>query len=272
LRASLRVRRSVGNSEILQDYQLRKGSRRLDFVTRIRWRGRRSFLRALFPVNIRTHEMWAETAFGAVTRPTHRNTPWDEAKFEVPAHRWTDLSEPGYGVSLLSDSKYGYNVRGNVLGLSLLRSPIYPDPYADEDDHRFTYSLWPHPGDWRTGGTVAAARALNAPLTVVRSAGFASPGAPLVRLSDATMQLAALKKAEDSDEVIVRLFEPYGSRGQTTLRTGLPLRSAHRVSILEEKVAEIPVENRTDVRLLFTPFQVISLKLTFAENRSQTAT
>ncbi|MBV9491788.1 MAG: alpha-mannosidase [Verrucomicrobia bacterium] len=268
LRASIRVRRHFGDSEIIQDYRLCKGSRRLDFVTRARWRGRRSLLRALFPCNIRTHEMWAETAFGAVTRPTHRNTSWDQAKFEVPAHRWTDLSEPGYGVSLLSDSKYGYSVRANVLGISLLRSPIYPDPYADEsDDHCFTYALYPHPGDWRSGGTLDAARELNAPLAVVPLGSLGrrsdAPAGPFIALNSGALQLAALKKAEDSEAVILRLFEPHGSRGGTTLTTGLPLRSAHLVSILEEDVGELIVEDGTKVRVSFTPFQVISLKLTF---------
>ncbi len=264
LRATVRVGRGVGDSEIVQLYQLHRGSRRLDFVTDVRWRGRRGFLRALFPLNVRTHEMWAETAFGAVARPTHQNTSWDQAKFEVPAHRWVDLSEPNYGVSLLSDSKYGYNARGNVLGVSLLRSPIYPDPYADEGDHRFTYALYPHPGDWRTGGTLAAAQELQAPLTVLTNAGWTDSGAPLVALAHPTLVLAALKKAEDSDDVIVRLYEPYGNRGETALRTALPLRSARLVNILEEETGEIPVDQETSLCLSFTPFQVISLKLTFA--------
>jgi alpha-mannosidase len=266
LRAAVRIRYEQAGNEITQLYRLSMASRRLDFVTLIRWRARRNFLRALFPVNVRTHEMWAETAFGAVTRPTHRNTTWDQAKFEVPAHRWTDLSEPGYGVSLLSDSKYGYSAEGNVLGVSLLRSPIYPDPHADAHEHSLTYSLYPHPGDWRTGGTLAAARELNAPLTAVPASAVKGPSNPLLSLADGSLQLAALKRAEDSDEIIVRLFEPYGSRGWTTLRSGLPLRSAHLVNILEEPLGELGVEDKTRVRLSFTPFQVVSLKLSLAEH------
>jgi alpha-mannosidase len=214
--------------------------------------------------------MWAETAFGAVARPTHRNTTWDQARFEVPAHRWTDLSEPGYGVSLLSDSKYGYSAEANVLGISLLRAPIYPDPYADGHEHGLTYSLYPHPGDWRTGGTLGAARDLNAPLTVIQSAGPERPSAPLLSLVDGTLQLAALKRAEDSDGIIVRLFEPCGRRGRTTLRSGLPLRSVHLVNILEENLGELEVEGKTTVGISFTPFQVISLKLTIAEHEIRT--
>jgi alpha-mannosidase len=269
LRTAIRMQYQLAGIEITQLYRLSRASRRLDFVTRIRWRIRRNLLRALFPVNVRTHEMWAETAFGAVTRPTHRNTTWDQAKFEVPAHRWTDLSEPGYGVSLLSDTRYGYSAEGNVLGLSLLRSPIYPDPYADGHEHSLTYSLYPHPDDWRTGGTLAAAQELNAPLTVFPSARVDRPSAPLFSLADGTLQLAALKRAEDSDGIIVRLFEPYGSRGQATLQSRLPLRSAHLVNILEENLGELSVEDPTKIRLSFSPFQVISLKLTIAEHEAR---
>ncbi|MBV8901604.1 MAG: alpha-mannosidase [Verrucomicrobia bacterium] len=266
LRAAIRIQYELAGIKVTQLCRLGTASRRLDFVTRIRWATRRTLLRALFPVNVRTHEMWAETAFGAVARPTHRNTTWDQAKFEVPAHRWTDLSEPGYGVSLLSDSKYGYSVEANVLGISLLRSPIYPDPHADRHEHSLTYSLYPHPGDWRTGGTLAAAQELNAPLTVLPSTRVDRSPTPFFSLVDGSIQLAALKKAEDSDDIIVRLFEPYGSRGQVTLRSGLPLRSAYLVNILEENLSELEVKDETSIRLCFTPFQVISLKLTIAEH------
>src|SRR6185312_14873429 len=97
-------------------------------------------------------------------RPTHRNTSWDAAKFEVPAHRWADLSEADYGVSLLNNGRYGHSALGNTLGLTLLRSPIDPDPLADAGHHEFTYAIYPHHGDWTVGGTVNEAIALNSPL------------------------------------------------------------------------------------------------------------
>ena len=262
LRAALRVVRRHDNIEIVQDYRLTTQSRVLEIHTRVRWRGRRRFLRALFPLAIRTHEIWAETAFGAVARPNHRNTPWDQARFEIPAHRWVDLSEPSYGVSLLNNGKYGHSAQGNILGISLLRSPIYPDPYADEGDHEFGYAIYPHAGDWRNG-TVQAAEDMQWPLRVTGVHGSAVRPS-LFRFKENPLKFACLKKAEDSDDVILRLYEPYGNRGQTTLETALPLKKAAIVNILEEQANELIVEDERRITVSFTPFQVISLKLTFA--------
>jgi alpha-mannosidase len=262
LRAAIRVRRRHEKVEIIQEYCLTRGSRVLEIRTRVQWHGRRQFLRALFPLQIRTHETWAETAFGAVARPTHRNTPWDQARFEMPMHRWADVSEPNYGVSLLNIGKYGYNVNGNVLGISLLRSPIYPDPYADEGDHEFVYAIYPHPGTWRTG-TVQAARRLHAPLRFA-----ALPDAKvqpsLLRLFGDPVELAALKKAEDSNAIILRLYEPHGNRANTTIEAAIGLRNASLIDILERSDQPLAIEDQRRIRLSFSPFQMISLKLDFA--------
>jgi alpha-mannosidase len=261
LRAALRVTRRHQNIEIVQTYRLRRLSRVLEIHNRIRWCGRRRLLRALFPLGIRTHEMWAETSFGAVARSNHRNTPWDLAKFEVPAHRWVDLSEPSYGVSLLNTGKYGHSADGNVLGLSLLRAPIYPDPFADEGDHEFTYAIYPHRGNWRNG-TVRAARELHSPLRY--TPGFShSTGlhSSLLRLHGDPLELACLKRAEDSGDLLLRLYEPHGDRGQTILESALPIERAALVNILEEPLAELPIEDTRRVKISFTPFQVISLRL-----------
>jgi alpha-mannosidase len=254
----IRVVRRFQNSTVTQEYSLLRGSRLLTIKTRVQWQGRRQLLRTLFPLRIRSHEFWAETAFGAVARPTHQNTPWDQAKFEVPGHRWIDLSEPGYGVSLLTDSKYGYSCHGNVLGISLLRSPIYPDPYADEGVHEFSYALFPHPGDWQNG-TVRAAQQFNVPLHAAQGESKLS-----WRLAGGTLELACLKKAEDSNDVVLRLYEPHGSRGTAKLAvTGRPLEAAFLTNILEEDETPVPVEDGTDLRVEFEPFQVITVKLSF---------
>jgi alpha-mannosidase len=262
LRGALRVLRRHDGLEIVQDYRLTAHSRILEIYTRVRWQGRRRFLRALFPFGIRAHEVWAETAFGAVARPNHCNTPWDQARFELPAHRWVDLSEPSYGVSLLNNGKYGYSGQGNVLGISLLRSPIYPDPYADEGDHEFVYAIFPHPGDWRHG-TVQAAEDLHHPL---KATATSDPTIrfSLFRLTPHRLRLACLKKAEDSEDIILRLYEPNGDRGKTTIETALPLKRAAVVTILEEQMDELVIEDDRRITVSFTPFQVISLKLAFA--------
>jgi alpha-mannosidase len=263
LRGAIRTRRRHQQIEIVQDYRLTHGSRLVEISTRIRWHGRRQFLRALFPLKIRTHETWAETAFGAVARATHRNTPWDQARFEMPMHRWADLSEPDYGVSLINVGKYGYNVNGNVLGLSLLRSPVYPDPYADEGEHEFVYAIYPHRGTWRNG-TIRAARYLHSPLRYTRS-GDPTSHPSLLRIHGGPVELGALKKAEDSNDIILRLYEPHGSRVNTTIETVGRLRSAALVNILENSPELLAIEKEHRVNLSLRPFQVISLKLEFAD-------
>jgi len=208
---------------------------------------------------------WSETAFGAVARPNHRNTPWDQARFEIPVHRWADLSEPGYGVSLLNNGKYGYSAHGNVLGISLLRGPIYPDPYADEGEHEFVYAVYPHAGDWRNG-TIREAEEMHTPLKVVPTSGSSWP--TLFRLSDESLRLASLKKAEDSEAIILRLYEPHGGRGKTTIETAIPFQKAVIVNILEDEMHELTIEGERRITFEFKPFQVISLKLSLTGARS----
>jgi alpha-mannosidase len=262
LRGSLRVAYQYDAIEIVQTYRLRRLSRILEIYNRVHWSGRRRMLRAIIPLDIRTHEMWAETAFGAVARFNNRNTPWDQARFEVPAHGWVDLSEPSYGVSVLNNGKYGHSANGNVLGISLLRSPIYPDPYADEGDHEFLYAIFPHRGTWRNG-TVRAAKELHRPLRY-RAGNSVFPGDSLLRLQGDPLELSCFKRMEDSDDVLVRLYEPHGDRGCCILQSARDIERAAIVNILEEQSEELKVEDRRRVKVLFTPFQVISLRLSLA--------
>ena len=146
IRAAVYVSRTWRDSTITQTYQLWHDSKRLDIVTDIDWHERQVLLKTHFPLAVRSDHATFETMYGAVTRPTHRNSPWDAARFEGCGHRFADLSEPGYGAAILNDSKYGYEALGSDLMLSLLRSPLYPDPLADEGEHHFTYSLLPHIG------------------------------------------------------------------------------------------------------------------------------
>jgi alpha-mannosidase len=262
LRASVRVERRWRSSRITQTYRLCAGSRRLDVETEISWHERQVLLRALFPLAIRSHEATFETMYGAHRRPTHRNTSWDSTRFEVSAHRFADLSEPDYGVALLNDGKYGYSARDNVLGLSLLRSPMYPDPLADEGDHRFTYSLFPHPGDWTETRVVEEAFALNSPL-------FAAPGAPegvlpaesgLVSTEGLPVALGSLKAAGDGPGVVLRLYEPRGARGECALRFAPGVERVERANLLEEAEGEVEVKGGV-VRLELRPFEVVTLRV-----------
>ena len=259
LRAAVRVERRFRGSRISQTYVLLSGSRRLDIETRVEWHERQVLLRALFPVGVRSHEATFETMYGVVKRPTHRNTSWDEARFEVCAHRFADLSEPGYGVALLNDGKYGHSARDNVLGISLLRGPLYPDPLADEGEHRFTYSLFPHPGDWTEAGVPGEALSLNSPLVVGKS-GAEPAEYGLLEAEGVELALGALKPAEDGRGEILRLYEPHGARGECALRFARRPESAQRANLLEEYEGTVEVREGA-VRLAVRPFEVVTLRV-----------
>jgi alpha-mannosidase len=261
LEAGIKVRREFNGAVIEQTYLLGANSKRLEVKTRIRWTGRRTMIRALFPLNVRSHEAWFETAFGAIARPTHRNTGWDQAKFEVNAHRWADLSEAGFGVSLLNDGKYGHSAHGNTLGLTLLRSPIFPDPLADEEEHEFTYAILPHQGDWRS--IIAEAQDLNAPLQAVHitsSTGDWPSSQHFAKLQGSGLRLSALKKSEDGNQIILRVYEAHGGRGTATLETKFGRSQAVMTNLLEEETETLEISDGT-LEIGFTPFEVKTIRL-----------
>ena len=255
-RAAIRLSWRYRSSAVTQTVRLWRNSPRLEFATVLDWHDRRLLLKTRFPLAVRAPRATFETAFGVVERPTHRNTSWDAARFEVPGHRFADLSEPGYGVALLNDGRYGHHALGSELGLSLLRSPHYPDPLADEGHHELTYALLPHAGGWLEGGVLAEAEDLNRPLLVLACrAGGEARARPLV-VDGVSLGLAALKPAEDRSgrSLVLRLYEPQGARG--TARLALPegWRAAASLNLLEEGVGEPEYG--------FLPFQVRSYLLT----------
>src|SRR5205085_1249073 len=167
-----------------------------------------------FPFAVHADEATYEVAFGAVRRPTHASTRADLARYELPGHRWADLSEHGFGASLLTDSTYGYSAWGSTLRLSLLRAPRSPDPDADRGPHAFAYAVMPHHGGWQDGGVVAEAAAFNAPLRWGSGLPEGSWAA-----CDGGLVLDAVKLSEDGDDMLVlRLNEPYGARGRARVR------------------------------------------------------
>jgi len=183
----IRQVRKYGNSTLTQEISVVEGSRRIDFKTTVDWQERNKMLRTNFPVAVHADRAKCEIQFGHIDRPTHGNTSWDWAQDEVCAQKWIDLSEPGYGVALLNDCKYGHRIKDGILDLNLLRSPSYPDPAADEGEHEFTYSLLPHSGDHVSGHVVQAAYELNVPLRLVE--GVETTDAPsLIRIGDSCSQ------------------------------------------------------------------------------------
>jgi alpha-mannosidase len=235
-RGALRITRKVRHSTIVQSLRLWANSARIDFATRFEWNDRRILLKARFPLLVRADHATFECAFGVHRRPTHANTSWDAAKFEVAAHRFVDLSEPGYGAALLNDGRYGHHARGAELGLTLLRSPILPDKLADEGVQGLTYALLPHAGDWIAGGVLAEAEDLNRPLFHQAMPGAADASHRFVRVSGPGVALGALKPAEDGDGLILRVYEPAGGRGPIAIEPPAGWRVAGEVSLLEDVI------------------------------------
>jgi alpha-mannosidase len=260
LRAAVRFTRRFGASTLEQRMVLDAGSRVVRFETDVDWQEEHQLLKVAFPVAVRSARATYEIQFGHVERSTHTNTSWDLARFEVCAHRWADLGEAGYGVALLNDCKYGYDILGSVMRLSLLRAPTHPDPTADRGRHRFTYALMPHPGDFREAGVIAAAEDLNAPLRVVGSGLDAGSRRSLIEVDTQQVVVEAVKRAEDSDAIIVRLYEAWGGRCRAHIRTTLPARRAVLCDLLERERAEVAVHDG-ELDLELGPFKIVTLKL-----------
>lgn len=226
LRCAVRVTRALGaKSRIEQVYTLDAGSSRLDIHSKVQWHESRTMLRALFPTSIMAMNATYDIQMGTLERPTHRNTSWDSAKFEVCAHRWMDLSERGAGLALLNDSKYGHSCHEGTLGISLLRSPKHPDPEADQGEHEFTYSLLPHEGDWRGADVDREAEALNMPLLAYvlnpeEDGTLGTSFSPFTYSCTGTAGIAidCVKRAEHDDRLILRFHESRGGRGKLSLK------------------------------------------------------
>jgi alpha-mannosidase len=203
--------------------------------------------------------------YGVVQRPTHRNTSLEAAQFEGSGHRFADLSEPGYGVAVLNNAKYGYGVIDNTLTLSLLRGPLYPDALADEGEHRFIYSLYPHVGDWTEGEVTREAFALNSPLIVLPATGGGDGEAGFVTAEGVSLALGSLKPADVGEGLILRVYEPHGARGQATLRFAQAPVRVERVNLLEEASSEgsTPRLDGNSVTLDVRPFEVTTVRLVF---------
>ena len=255
-----------GESTLTQDVVLMAGSRRVDFVTHVDWKENLKMLRTSFPVAVQATEATCEIQFGNLTRPTHKNTSWDWARYEVCAQKWVDLSDRAYGVALLNDCKYGHKLRGNVLDINLLRSTGFPDPKADRAEHDFTYSILPHVGDYATGGVVQAAYELNAPLQVAETAahgGELPASASLLQIDAPNVIAETVKQAEDGDDLIIRLYEANGATTRAKLHFGIPVGSIALVDLMEENPLAIECTDST-VELAFVPFEVLTLRVTKA--------
>ncbi len=250
---------AVGNSRITQKVRLESGSKALAFETAVDWRESRRLLRVAFPLDSLATEAACEIAFGQVRRPTHANTEWDFAKFEVCAHRWVDISDADYGVSLLNDCKYGYSVRDNVLDLALLRSPLYPDPDADQGRQEFAYVLYPHSGPLEGSGAAERAASLNRPPLAFMGLSSREERPPL-SFEGEGVSMEALKKAEKSGEWIMRLVETRGRASRGTIRARLEGGWISETDIVEWKLGETRGLG-TELPVLLAPFEIRTYRI-----------
>lgn len=264
-RAGIRIRRRYLNSSITQTVWLYETCERIDIDTELDWHEEHQLLKAAFPLDVHTTRATYEIQFGSVERPTHRNTSWDAAKFEVCAHKWADLSEDGYGVSLLNDCKYGHSAEGSDLRLTLHKCATYPDPEADKGAHSFTYSLLPHTDGWRTAGVPQQALALNQPLIAVSLPAQAGelPGEwSMVSCSAPNVLVDTVKKAEESADIVVRAYEAFDRRTPAAaFKFGFGIRRAVLCDLMENELQELPVSDDT-VTLPMANFELVTVKVT----------
>jgi alpha-mannosidase len=254
---------TYNKSKLVQKVVLTAGSRRIDFITEVDWNESEKMLRTSFPVNVYTNEVTCNIQFGSIKRPVHQNTSWDMARYEICAHKWVDLSQGDYGVALINDSKYGHKVNENVIDLNLLRSSSFPDPEADKGHHRFTYSLYPHKGGTAQGQVDRAGYELNIPLSLIRTesgTGELPSNKSLINVEADNIIIEAVKQAEDSLDMIVRLYECNGSGARTRVYFGFEVESVQMVNLMEESARELAVQQNY-VDLTFKPFEIQTLKI-----------
>ncbi len=268
VRSRLCVVRQLGQSQFHQEYVLEAESPILKIVTTVDWQERHVLVKAAFPLNLEADYATYEIPCGAIQRPTRPKTPAEQAKWEVPALRWADLSEGDYGVSLLNDCKYGYDAQPSVLRLTLLRSPNWPDPEADRGIHHFTYALYPHSGSWHSAGTVRRAYELNLPLQVLNNPSVGRYGSTLLQpigqllnLQAENLILMALKPSEDdANQWILRCYECYGELAELALKSNLDLAIAQPVNLLEQPV-QLPEQSSNQQAFQIQPWKIASFTL-----------
>ena len=261
-RAGIKVVRKYFNSTIIQYIWLYNGIDRIDFESEIDWHEQQQLLKARFPLNVLSDKATYEIQFGSVERPTHKNTSWDAAKFEVCAHKWADLSDGGYGVSLMNDCKYGYSCNGNQLSITLIKSGIWPH-ISDQGNHRFVYSIYPHDGKYSKGGTVKRAYELNQPMFICRPKRndcYQLGNISLIKSTSSNIIIDTVKKAEDNNDIIVRMYESAGEVAGFNVEYGFSVSRVFITDILENNLKEVDVKDRQS-ELTAKPFEIITLRI-----------
>jgi alpha-mannosidase len=267
VRGVLKLTWRFANTTIIQRLTIYRNCPRIDFRTELDWHEHQILLKAAFPVNVRATRATYDIQFGSIERPTHWNTSFDTAHYENPAHKWVDLSEGNYGVALLNDCKYGYDVKNNLLRITLHRSPTEPDETADQGHHEFTYSLLPHAGTWRESDVIQEAYALNdslmAQLVPANTQGDLPTAYAWAKVDTNHVVLETVKKAEDENAWIVRVYECKQYRSNAvTITFGQSITKAVECNLLEEDEAPVSYQGH-QLAFAVRPFDIKTFKIWF---------
>lgn len=257
------IKRKFLRSSIIQKMYVYENIRRIDFDTEVDWKQEHQMMKIAFPVNVHATEATYDIQFGNIKRPTHKNTSWDRAKFEVCAHKWADISEDDYGVSILNDCKYGYNAEGSTLKLTVLKSATYPNPAADKELHRFSYAIFPHSGNFKSAGTVKEAYLFNCPVSAVAVSpqdGMLPEEYSLVKADKENIIVETVKKSEDGNDIIIRLYDTFDRKCAVRLNFGFDFEEAYICDMLENDEEKISNGgNFVDVNV--SNFEIVTLKI-----------
>ena len=270
LRAAIRVTRSWQSSKFVQEITLDAGADQVEVVNDIDWHETHVLLKAAFPLAAASSKATYEIPYGSIRRPTTRNNSWEQAQFEVPALRWADLGDGQHGFSLLNNSKYGYDGKDNVLRISLLRSPAWPDPDADRGHNHFTYALYPHAGDWKQALTVRRGYEYNYVLQA--SQAQSHPGSfpadhSYVTVKPENVVLTALKKAEDADGLIFRVYEWAGETSEVQIHVPGGATGATVTNLMEKpEGAALTIVDDT-VRVPIHPYEILTVRVEYPAKR-----
>ncbi len=258
VRATLELTRRISNSLIRQKIHFYANSRRIDFETYVDWKEHQCLLKVHFPVNVHTDEATFDVQFGNLTRKVHTNTSWDKARFESCGQKWMDFSEGHYGVSLLNDCKYGHSVKDSNIALTLIKSGIEPNKVTDQEEHYFTYALYPHAENWRAAGTVAEAYKLNQPAFAVEKG---TPGdcVSFAGVDKDNVILETVKAAEDGNGTIFRLYESENSLTKAVLTVDRPFTKAYICNLIEEVESEAEVTGN-QIHFTCKPYEIVTVK------------
>jgi alpha-mannosidase len=264
LRAVIRIWHHFHASRFIQDITMYAGVPRVDVHMQADWHEKHILLKVAFPLSVRNEKATFEIPYGSIERPTTRRTPAEQAQFEVPALRWADLSDASHGFSLLNDSKYGYDAKDNVLRLSLLRSPTFPDPEADQGTHEFTYSLFPHGGTWKEAMTIQQGYALNYPLLVIpttQHSGLLPPSKSFFAPAENNVVITAVKKAADDNSLIIRYYEWAGKKSTVHLTLSQPATAAWETNLMEGDPTPLDLQTDNIVAIPTSPYEIKTVKV-----------